>query len=524
MGVDMPFSNAYAATVGRDFDPDPENNVFGSLFEQYERVVFQSLITSFGLDGFVKDRLGGDVDTVHTVRQGEAGGGYKNAANAAAYENRGPYDSAKYHSDKAYIASNKAYSKQRAEGTLEDAYTGKGIAPNEKYHQDHVIAAKEVHDDPGRVLSGLDGVELANAPENLKATNPRTNQTKKADTMDDFLEKYGDAYTDEQKERMRRADKASRESYNRKIQVAYYTSPGFWKDSGVAAAKVGGGMALRQALGFVLTEVWFAVKERLASAANSLEAKLHAIAEGIQEGVVRAKDNFKALLSKVGEGAVSGILSSLTTTLCNVFFTSAKNVVRIIRQTWVSLVQAAKILLINPDNLPFSERMRSALQLIASGASVVLGTIVQEAVHKGLAPHIAAVPMGSTIQSVLSIFCGTLCTGFLTVSLLYFIDSDPFDGFLMKAIDGTIVEYKRQAQLFEAYAAKLAGLDIATFERESALYHALAFDIASAEDDDALHALLTKAMETIGVAIPWGDDRPLDDFMQDRTAVLRFNA
>ena len=49
--------------------PDPEENVFFSIWNEYERVIIKSLITSFGLDFLVKDQHGGDVDTIHNVRQ-----------------------------------------------------------------------------------------------------------------------------------------------------------------------------------------------------------------------------------------------------------------------------------------------------------------------------------------------------------------------------------------------------------------------------------------------------------------------
>ena len=47
---------------------DPNDNVFQSIWHQYERVIVESLITSFGLDFLVKDQAGGDVDTIHNVR------------------------------------------------------------------------------------------------------------------------------------------------------------------------------------------------------------------------------------------------------------------------------------------------------------------------------------------------------------------------------------------------------------------------------------------------------------------------
>jgi hypothetical protein len=91
-------------------------------------------------------------------------------------------------------------SQQKDAGCYYDAYTGETIARNEKSDLDHVVSAKEIHDDAGRVLAGLKGTDLANSNENLDATNPRTNRTKKADSMDDFIQKYGDEYTDSQKE------------------------------------------------------------------------------------------------------------------------------------------------------------------------------------------------------------------------------------------------------------------------------------------------------------------------------------
>lgn len=49
----------YAARVDKDFVPDYHGNIFDDIFEQYERVIIESLITSFGLDFIVKDQYGG---------------------------------------------------------------------------------------------------------------------------------------------------------------------------------------------------------------------------------------------------------------------------------------------------------------------------------------------------------------------------------------------------------------------------------------------------------------------------------
>ena len=46
----------YVACVGRKYDPEPSEPVMNSLFQQYERVLVESLVTSFGLDFLIKDQ------------------------------------------------------------------------------------------------------------------------------------------------------------------------------------------------------------------------------------------------------------------------------------------------------------------------------------------------------------------------------------------------------------------------------------------------------------------------------------
>ena len=160
----------YTFNACKQFDPDPSEPVMDSIFQQYERVLVESLITSFGLDFLVNDRHGGDVDTIHNVRQigQDERITYKNVLNQQAYEQKGTYNSTEYHHDARYIAKNKEVSALKKEGRLVDAYTGKQIARNGKSDLDHVISAKEIHDDRGRVLAGLTGTDLANSSENLQ--------------------------------------------------------------------------------------------------------------------------------------------------------------------------------------------------------------------------------------------------------------------------------------------------------------------------------------------------------------------
>ncbi len=518
----------YVLSTGASFNPDPVEPMMESIFRQYERVLVESLISSFGLDFLIKDQHGGDVDTIYNVRQigSDDKMTYKNVLNQKDYDNRGAYSSHEYHSDSGYIQKNREISADKKAGTLTDAYTGERVIPNGKTDLDHVISAKEIHDDRGRTLAGLTGTDLANYEKNLQATNPRTNRTKKADSMDEFLGKYGDEYTEEQKANMRKKDAVARKSYEAKLANAYYTSPKFAKDLAFAAGNVSIRMGARQVLGFVFAEMWFSVKAEFQKVETedffNLGDFFIALGRGIKQGYKNAKEKYAELFSRFFSGAIAGALSSLTTTLCNIFFTTAKNVVRIIRQSYASLVEAAKVLFINPENYTFGERMRAVSKILATGASVVVGVIVSETIEK---TPLGAIPVvGDAAQA----FCGAFVTGIMSCTLLYVLDRNETINKLINTLDNLhtieteIGYYRQQADLFEQYAAQLMEIDLETFQKETNLYNEISEHIESATTEEELRLVLVAAAKKIGVIIPWREHESFDDFMKDKNVCMVF--
>ncbi len=515
----------YILAAAQDYFPDEYENIFSSIFRQYEKVIIQSIITSFGLDFLIKDHLGGDVDTIHNARKGI----YHRDDYKQTYDNRCDYDSDIYHKDTRYIEKNKRISEQKKNGKLYDAYTGDKIARNDRTDLDHVIAAKEIHDDRGRVLAGLNGVDLANSDENLQATNPHTNRTKKVQPMYEFLNRYGNEYTVEQRLNMQKKDTIARKTYEAKLATAYYTSPAFAKDVSLAAGKVGVGMGIRQLFGFVFTEIWFSIKEEF----NRLNVKpgldmdmgdfFKSIGNGIKRGFNSSKEKYHELFSQFANGATAGVFSSLTTTLCNIFFTAATNTVRIIRQSFASLVEATKILLINPQNYPFGERMRAVVKVLATGAGVVLGTIVSEAIGK---TPIATIPcIGNTVQT----FCGALCTGVVSCTLLFFIDRSRIINSivsklnLIHTIEDDIYYYKQQALLFERYAAELMKIDLSSFREETSRYNQIARSITASTSAEELNVILKNALRSLDINMSWErSHNDFDLFMNDKNAKMVF--
>ena len=532
-------AECFAVKAVQGYDPQPEEPIFESMMRQYGAVVAQSLLQSFGLDGLlVHDRYGGDVDTVHNVRNigVDPQMQYKNAANERAYALRGEYDSIAYHTQDAYRQTKSSARAQfNATGQLEDAYTGgnlmftksKAVAPSQKADLDHVVSAKNIHDDRGRVMAGLDGKELANQESNLKFTNASLNRSMGKKDIPDYIAAHPELPED-QKQRMMDAYNTAKADMDAQINRAYYTSPRFAQDLGVAAATVGVGMGVRQALGFVFAEMLFAVQDELTAWKEKNQADdtdfaelFRHIGQGIQQGYQRAKEKYADLFQHFLKGTVAGALASLTTTLCNIFFTTASNTVKIIRESWASLVEAGETLFINPKNYEFGDRIRAAAKILAVGASVVMGTIVREAVAKTPLGQLAEV--GPVVQN----FCASMVSGIMSCTLLLYLDRSKVINKLVQVLNNvhtieTEIDYLRRcAEAFEAYAAELMRMTPEHLRQQMAKVESVVASIHKGMSETALNDALMNAYRELDIKIPWGEG-DFDTFMADKGNRLVF--
>ncbi len=525
------------------------------LIHQYEQIVVKSLITSFGLDGILfHDKKGGDVDTLVTVRDPTVE--YADKANEEAYHNRGDYDSHAVHSDSRYIATNRWFKAVKKAGNLYDAYTGERFDRNADTNLDHIVSAKEMHDDPARVLAGIRTEEAANVPSNFAMTEGSINKSKNALSAEDYMEKLNAGRDDrharmeelrgktsltdrERKElsklekldsvdgrRMMARDRASRVDYDRRLARAYYTSPKFLKSTASAALSSGAKMGMRQALGLILTEVWCAVREEFPKIMERMRGNfelgkfLSGIADAFKKAFQNVKEKFKALIASFRDGALSGILASITTTIINMFFATAKNIARILRETWSSLLEAFKILFLNPDDLSWRERLKAAMKVIAVAASVIVGGLVQEWVSKFTAPF----PFGD----IISVFVGSLVSGILSVSFVYFLDHSEIIKKLTAFLDSLFAnEFRRTVEFFkevnvklDRYLAELAQIDYVTFAREIIAFREINARLYAARDERELNSVLHAVVKERGISMPYDDFAGLDAFMANKRAVL----
>lgn len=533
-------------SFNKGYSPTPEEPIMESILQQYERVLIESLVTSFGLDFIIQDQHGGDVDTILNVRKigSDPEMKYKNVENQTAYENRGQYDYDAYHDRNPNYQAVKRDTKKQFQSSGEpiaDVYTGsklyfytKGAAKGNGDKQasiDHVLTAHTIHNDPGRVLSGLSGEDLANSKENLVFTNSSLNSsmgaTKEGENVveiPDYISKHPEL-PEETKDRMMREYNRAKKAYEAKLAHAYYLSPKFKKDLAYAAGNVGLHMGIRQVLGFVFAEMWFSIKEefqKLDECDVRLKDYLEAVAHGIQAGLEGFKEKYPELASKFLSGAVAGALSSLTTTLCNIFFTTAKNTVKIIRQSYASLVEAMKVLFINPDDYEFGDRMRAVVKVLSVGASVTVGVLVSDAV--------AHTPLGALGKTgdIVQNFCGAFVTGIMSCTLLMYLDRSELMNTLVQrlndihTIETELNYYREWAKYFEQYAAELMQIDLDQFEKEGEAFRAIASKLDDIQTENELNQTLKQAFTSRNLPLPWADFSDFDAFMSNKSAHLVF--
>ncbi|MHB0807183.1 hypothetical protein [Stutzerimonas nitrititolerans] len=434
--------------------------------EELEKTVVHSLATSFGLDFLLfKDKVGGEVDTIHNVRQGV----WATDKEKQRYENREAYDSDKYHhkdvkkEDSTYKTTGANDKLTQQNGRLHDAYRNTTMAHDEARDLDHVVSAKEIHDDPGRILAELDGVELANQSSNLQSTHRSINRSMGETSIDNYLAKLPRLIENHEKslaghqerlagmprdtpaqqhearqledkirkteekiknlksvdpEAMRQRDKEAREPYNQQINQKYYTSSKFWKQTASASALAGLKMGTRQMLGLIMAEAWFELREQLPKTLEKLKTDFNldvfmaSVQQTLQSIWQRIKLRFKDFLTSFKDGVFAGILGSATTTLFNVFATTQKMAIKIIRELWGSLVKAIKLLIFNPQQLPFVDLCKAVTAVLSVGAATVAGTMI----YTQLLP-LCNFPFGSELAS----FASALATGLITLGLNYFL-------------------------------------------------------------------------------------------------------
>lgn len=519
--------------VSPDYDKSFENGNFDGLFHQYQGVIINSLVTAFGLDRilFSDDKDGGNVQTIHNAENHVyANDTFKNRGERA--YNRNDYATA------TYMNKRRKKDFQNTEN-LTDGYTGKDLAKDGSSHLEHIVSAKENHDNTAmRVLFTKEEMsETINSDNNTLYTNASLNMSKNSYTMEEWANKQSKKdptksnaeFYGVNTEKAYAADTNARKQIDAKVarrKLEHY-SKSMAKDS----LKQGSLMAIRQALGLVFTEAAMVVMDEMPDLIKSMkndfsmERFFSRIGDIVKIAFNRVKEKKGDILEAIKSGFVSGIFASITTTIINLFATTAKNIVRLIRQAMVSITEAVKILFFDKEKRTTGERVVAASKVALVGASTVLGVLVEQNLSEALTKMgIGTIPIiGPVLIDVISTFTGVLLTGLLSVSFIYYIDHSEkikdlitfIDKIRENCFDSALNKMNEANRLIDNYIAKLCDIDVDQLRSKIDELH----DI-----NDALKSANTVALYTYcsnnHITLQFNDSEEFMEFMLDEDAIL----
>jgi predicted SnoaL-like aldol condensation-catalyzing enzyme len=516
--------------------------------QEIDQVITKSLVTTFGLDFLLlEDKKGGDVDTIHNVRQEV----WATEVEKQKYEKRELYDSHPYHQHENYIKKGREDKRKQQEGTLKDAYRkDENITQQQNRDLDHVVSAYEIHHDAGRILAELDGVELANQDSNLASTLSSINRTKKQLSVDGFLQKspqtidnreaailtlkakletmpqntpqqkheYQQAQDEIRKKQQsldelkqtdadtaRAKDQQARDPLNQKINHSYYTSSKFFKSTITASLNNGFRMGVRESIGLIFAEMWFEFKEQipiLYAKYKNIGFAINRFLEDLQKTITniydRVKSRFKDILESFKNSAISGVFSSISTTILNIFLTTAKSWGKIIRETWLNIINITKLVLFNPENLTTGQLAKAAFKILSASVSIVVGVLVNESLIV-----VDSLPFGAEVR----IFLTALAAGVVTLCLNYFIEQSPMMQKFWAYLDTFKTKYERISEHFDEINTELDRYILELTQLEFAIdvveLDSFAINLKQANSELERHIILKQRIDQQNIKLPF---------------------
>lgn len=475
------------------------NNSFNQILGEYKEVILNSIITAFGLDQLMfNDRDGGNVQTIHNAKQGVYANDIFKERGERKY-NRDDYATASYMNSRRkqdFNDTDKIY----------DCYTGRELPKDGRAHLEHIVSAKENHDRVDmRILFDKDEMsDIINQKDNTAYIDGSMNQSKSDKALKEWENKTskkdnsktnGEYYGVNQ-EMAHAADDKARKTIDEQVarrKIEHY-SKGMAKDS----LKQGSQMAIRQGLGVVLTEVTMTIIDEVPKTIKmlkgdfSVEKFFSSMGSLVSVAFERVKAKLVHILEAIKTGFVSGAFNSIITTIINMFLTTAKNIVRLIRQAMVSITEAVRILFFDKEERTTGERVIAAAKVIITGASTVLGVFVEQALSSSLqGTGLIAIPViGPILADIIPIFAGTLLTGLLSVTFLYFMDNSEsiqkLIAFINKVsedcFDRALGTIKQANDLLDAYIANLCSIDIDELRAKIADIHEINLGLTIGDD------------------------------------------
>lgn len=381
------------------------------LIDETKRGVISSIAGPFGIGKIISayDKTGGNVTTINNANNGVY-------ANDEDRYRRDDYTHSKNSEGKQFANAGKnssgaVYTRSQMDENhmVQDAYTGK-MAKADTTSPDHIESLSQHHKNGGFMQSSAQKADFATDEDNLALTDRSINQSMRDFDKEEWMSKKGESGVenkdrfdiDEQKlkGKIQQGKEASARHLPSDTDKAKY----YLKNSATTGVSEGAKMGAQQAFGYLLVEFFSsAIVEIKDVYNNGLEGE--SLYKDIKVRLIRIgrniSDKWKGVVEGFSAGFVSGFISNLITTLVNMFVTTAKRFVRMIREGVFSLLKALKLILFPPADMSFAETMHEAMKLIAAGGVVIAGVALEEVIEKLVLGVPFLVPFALAVTAVI---------------------------------------------------------------------------------------------------------------------------
>ena len=409
-----------------------------TLLELCKDNVLDTITSQFGLASlFIDARDGGSVTTTHNFEKGIT----SNASDASKYQEfkrvqelKGE-DWQKYRHDNYDKHNNYKAMRNNTDQIVVDGYTNKKI-PKSNTEIEHIVSVKEIESNASNhlYLSVEQRAEIASSDKNLIYADQGVNSSKRDNNLKEWLEDGNPEYTSkvDKKVAMKKYDDAKKnENKKRTIEALKKNSKELLQTGTKDAAKIAAysaiGIILKDLVQGIMIELRLTFEKR---GDETLREIFNRFKDRVRKILVEIKSKWKDILAGSLEAGITAFLSNIVVFVVNLFATTLKRFVAIIRAGFVSLVQAIKILANPPADMPKDEINYQALKVLTAGLIGALSLGLAEGIEKLLLSVPVLTPIMSlplpfgdqTIGDAIAVTLSAMCGGLLTTVALYFMD------------------------------------------------------------------------------------------------------
>jgi len=422
-----------------------------NLLELCKNNIFDTVTSQFGLASLIIDsRDGGSVTTTHNFEQGiTANDNDAEKYNDYIENNNGSRKWSDVRKKAGYDDPLPGLRKKafKENDQIIDSYTGQPLPKDGRAHLDHIVSAKEIESKASANLhlTPEDRAKIATQDSNLAFTAGKANQSKGDKPMDEWLEgthkNSGNTNADHfeiDNEMAKEKDSSARKDIENKINKDAFKN--YSSELLSTGAKDAAKMAAYSALGVIIREcvkaIFDEIKTTFSKFGNeSFKEIFKRFKKRIGKAIDSIKANWKDTISGSIEAGVTAFLSNIVVFAINLFATTLKRFVSMIRAGFVSLAQALKMLISPPKGMSKDESRYQALKIFTAGiigaASLGLTDVIEKFLLTipGLQP-IMLFPLPSfsageqrTVSDAIAVTLSALTGGLLTTLVLYMMDS-----------------------------------------------------------------------------------------------------